>query len=66
MAVVSDKPAASSPPEGPAPRRALGVAGGALGLLRRFLSLREGSIIVVILVTFAYFAITAQKRSLSG
>ncbi|MFL5821867.1 MAG: ABC transporter permease [Solirubrobacteraceae bacterium] len=58
MAVVSDTPAASASPEGPAPRRTPGAA--PLGLLKRFLALREGSIIVVILVTFAYFAITTD------
>src|SRR6516165_4387695 len=61
MAVVSDKPAASASPEGPAPRRAVGAAATGMGLVKRFLSLREGSIIVVILVTFAYFAITTSN-----
>jgi simple sugar transport system permease protein len=32
-----------------------------MGLLKRFLALREGSIIVVIVVTFAYFAITTSN-----
>jgi simple sugar transport system permease protein len=59
MAVATDKPPASSQPEGPAPSRNLGAAG--LGLIKQLLALREGSIIVVILVTFAYFAITANN-----
>jgi simple sugar transport system permease protein len=41
-------------PEGPATRRAAG--GGSLGLLKRFLTLREGSIIVVTVITLIYFA----------
>ena len=61
MAVVSDKPPTSGSSEGPAKGRALGPAAAGLGLLRRFLTLREGSIIVVILVTFAYFAITTSN-----
>jgi simple sugar transport system permease protein len=60
MAVTSDT---KSPPttstQGPAPVRALGR--GAASLLRRFLTLREGSIIVVTLVTFLYFAATTSN-----
>jgi len=59
MAVASDTQAAAPAPEGPAERRARG--GAAMGLLRRFLTLREGSIIVVTLVTFGYFAITTSN-----
>src|SRR5437588_454065 len=59
MAVASDTQAAAPAPEGPAERRARG--GAAMGLLRRFLTLREGSIIVVTLVAFAYFAITTSN-----
>jgi simple sugar transport system permease protein len=59
MAVASDTQAAAPAPKGPAERRARG--GRPMGLLRRFLTLREGSIIVVTLVTFAYFAITTSN-----
>src|SRR5215475_14685559 len=53
MAVTSDTQAA---PPRPAPSRPRG--GAAAGLLRRFLTLREGSIIVVTVITIVYFAIT--------
>lgn len=55
MAVTSDTQAAPSPP-GPAPSRARGA--GAAGFFKRFLTLREGSIIVVTLITIIYFAAT--------
>jgi simple sugar transport system permease protein len=42
-------------PRGPAQRR---TPGGALSLGKRFLTLREGSIIVITLVTAIYFAVT--------
>ena len=50
---------ATEPPEGPARSRALGNA--VYGVGKRFLALREGSIIVVTLVTFAYFALTTDR-----
>jgi simple sugar transport system permease protein len=57
MAVTSgSKSPASAPPQGPAPSRPRG--GSALGLAKRFLTLREGSIIVVTLVTLIYFSST--------
>jgi simple sugar transport system permease protein len=60
MAVTPEvKPAPSSPKRGPASGRALGA--GAVKLGKRFLTLREGSIIVVTAVTFAYFAITTHN-----
>src|SRR5947209_17482709 len=59
MAVASDTQVAAPAPKGPAERRARG--GMPMSLLRRFLTLREGSIIVVTLVTFAYFAITTSN-----
>ena len=64
MAVASDStPPASAPPQGPANGRARAAA--ALSLGKRFLTLREGSIIVVTLITFVYFA-TSTDRFLTG
>lgn len=64
MAVASEaKPPAPSQ-GGASSRGALGS--GALRLLRGFLTLREGSIVVVTLVTFAYFAITTDQFLTSG
>jgi simple sugar transport system permease protein len=56
MAVTSgsSSPETDATPKGPAPRRAPGGAG--LSLAKRFLTLREGSIIVVTLITIVYFA----------
>ncbi|MGZ6616954.1 MAG: ABC transporter permease [Solirubrobacteraceae bacterium] len=60
MAVSSEtQPTRAEAPKGPAAGRALG--GGAWKLLKGFLTLREGSIIVVTLVTFAYFAATTDN-----
>ena len=59
MAVTSDTRAGQPPPPGPAAGRARGRAG--LGLLKRFLTLREGSIIVVTLITIIYFAATTSN-----
>jgi simple sugar transport system permease protein len=54
-----------APTEGPGP--AAGTLGaGALKLLRGFLTLREGSIIVVTIVTIVYFAINAHGFATSG
>src|ERR1700733_2582228 len=55
MAVTSDTQADTSPSP---PARSRSGGGGAAGLLRRFLTLREGSIIVVTLITIVYFAAT--------
>jgi simple sugar transport system permease protein len=65
MAVTSDSSpqAGASPPPGPAPRRAR--AGAGLGMFRRFLTLREGSIVVVTLITLIYFA-SSTSHFLSG
>jgi simple sugar transport system permease protein len=49
--------AGGSSPQAPASSRGRGAA---LPLLTRFLTLREGSIIVVTLITIAYFAITVS------
>jgi simple sugar transport system permease protein len=60
MAVApGTKPAPTAPTEGPAPSRALGARLISLG--RSFLSLREGSIIVVTLLTFLYFAVSTNN-----
>jgi len=60
MAVASGtKPTSTDPEQGPATGRAL--AAGAVKGVRGFLTLREGSIIVVTLVTFGYFAITTSN-----
>jgi simple sugar transport system permease protein len=55
MAVTSDSSATTggAPPPGPATSRA---QADRLGLLKRFLTLREGSIIVVTLIAVIYFA----------
>ncbi len=60
MAVASDStPPASAPPKGPA--KGWAQRGGALSLGQRFLTLREGSIIVVTLITFIYFATSTDR-----
>ena len=60
MAVAEGtKPQPRKAPEGPAPGRAL--ADGAVTLAKRFLTLREGSIVVVTLIAFAYFALTTSN-----
>src|SRR5437764_15079950 len=64
MAVTSDStPPASAPRRGPASSSAR--RGGVLSLGQRFLTLREGSIIVVTLIAFVYFA-TSTDRFLTG
>ena len=55
---VAPAPAGTAP-SGPATRRAPGHA--ALGLAKRFLTLREGSIIVVTLLTILYFSLTNEN-----
>jgi simple sugar transport system permease protein len=60
MATAEDKTVATAPPpKGPAEGWA--QRGGALSLAQRFLTLREGSIIVVTLIAFLYFAITTPR-----
>src|SRR6476620_1093651 len=60
MAVASEgTPPASAPPTGPA--KGWARRGGALSLAQRFLTLREGSIIIVTLVTFIYFAVSTNR-----
>jgi simple sugar transport system permease protein len=65
MATASDKTVATTPPpKGPASGWAR--RGGALSLGQRFLTLREGSIIVVTLVAFVYFATSTNRFTTSG
>jgi simple sugar transport system permease protein len=64
MAVASDTEAAAPAPGGPAESRARG--GAPMRLLRRLLTLREGSIIVVTLVTFVYFAVSTSNFATGG
>src|SRR5947209_4795566 len=60
MAVASDStPPAEAPPKGPA--KGWARRGGALSLAQRFLTLREGSIIVVTVIAFVYFATSTPK-----
>ncbi|MGH2857855.1 MAG: ABC transporter permease [Solirubrobacteraceae bacterium] len=56
MAVASDTRESGPSSPGPAPRRARGAEG--LSLVKQFLTLREGSIIVVTAITVIYFAVT--------
>jgi simple sugar transport system permease protein len=58
MATASDKTVTAPPPQGPASGWA--QRGGALSIAQRFLTLREGSIIVVTLIAFVYFATTTS------
>ena len=65
MAVASEgTPAPAAPPTGPA--KAWARRGGALTLGQRFLTLREGSIIVVTLIAFIYFATSTSRFLTSG
>jgi len=60
MAVAAGtKPQPRRVPEGPAKGRAL--TAGALRVLKGFLTLREGSIIVVTIASFVYFALTTSE-----
>jgi simple sugar transport system permease protein len=60
MATASDKTVATAPPpQGPASGWAR--RGGALSLGQRFLTLREGSIIVVTIIAFVYFATSSNR-----
>jgi simple sugar transport system permease protein len=66
VAVAPDSEApAQAPSEGPASKsRALGT--GVLKLVRGFLTLREGSIIVVAIITIAYFSVNASGFATAG
>jgi simple sugar transport system permease protein len=54
----SEPPTTANPEKGPATIRPL--ASGSWSLLKRFLTLREGSVIVIAVLTIVYFAITAN------
>jgi simple sugar transport system permease protein len=60
----SHPPPTETTDKGPATGRAL--ASSAWTLLKRFLTLREGSVIVITLLTILYFTITADKFATSG
>lgn len=65
MAATSEADQPTKPPtEGPAQSRA--SVGGAVDLVRKFLALREGSIVLVTVVTFLYFVITAHRFATGG
>jgi simple sugar transport system permease protein len=65
MAVASDStPPASAPSRGPA--QGWARRGGALSLVQRFLTLREGSIIIVTLIAFIYFSTSTPRFLTSG
>ncbi len=51
----TEKPSAPTSP-GPAKRRSRGTPGASLGPFKRFLTLREGSIVVVTVIAIVYFA----------
>jgi simple sugar transport system permease protein len=54
----SRPPSTQTPAKGPASGRALAV--GAWTLFKRFLTLREGSVIVIAVLTIVYFSVTAN------
>jgi simple sugar transport system permease protein len=58
MATASDKTVTAPPPKGP--ESGWARRGGALSVGQRFLTLREGSIIVVTVIAFVYFATTTS------
>lgn len=60
MATASDKTVATAPPP-KGPESGWARRGGALSLGQRFLTLREGSIIVVTIVAFVYFATSSNR-----
>src|ERR1700753_1557480 len=64
MATASDKTVTAPPPKGP--ESGWARRGGALSLAQKFLTLREGSIIVVTLIAFVYFALSTDKFLTSG
>jgi simple sugar transport system permease protein len=60
MAVASeDRPPVGASPQGPS--KGWARRGGALSIGQRFLTLREGSIVVVTIIAFVYFATSTSK-----
>jgi simple sugar transport system permease protein len=59
MAVAAGKAPAETPPGGPAPNRAPGAI--ALDWVKKFLALREGSIIVVTVASIVYFSVDVSR-----
>jgi simple sugar transport system permease protein len=60
----SQPPPSETTEKGPATSRAL--ASSAWTLLKRFLTLREGSVIVITVLTILYFSVTLDKFATSG
>ena len=60
----SQPPPTETSEKGPATSRAL--ASGAWTLLKRFLTLREGSVIVITVLTILYFSVTLEQFATSG
>jgi simple sugar transport system permease protein len=60
----SPSPQTETTQRGPASGRAL--ASGVLGLLRKFLTLREGSVIVITIIVAVYFAISTDHFATGG
>ena len=58
MAVASESGSVGTKP---GPARSRGASGLPMDLLRRFLMLREGSIVVVTVITLIYFAATTSN-----
>ena len=56
----SQAPLAEGGRPGAAPRGGRALAAGAVGLMRRFLTLREGSVIVITVLVAAYFSINTD------
>jgi simple sugar transport system permease protein len=60
----SQRPPSQTAEKGPATSRAL--ASGAWTLLKRFLTLREGSVIVITVLTIVYFSVTVDNFATSA
>jgi simple sugar transport system permease protein len=51
----------SNAQQGPAPSTSRALGSGAIGLVKRFLTLREGSVVVITVVVAVYFAATTSE-----
>jgi simple sugar transport system permease protein len=60
MAVETGQAPPAQAPGGPAPSTSRALASGALALAKRFLTLREGSVIVITILTALYFTATTD------